>query len=393
MPAMNVFRKSPLFCLTGSGLFMPGSFGLVHRIGLVPRTFGNCGERLFTTGSLDIRPRSSDRASRCLLRATSGQLPRTRSALCTRQRSGIQWRIFSTGLQAHALRSRIVVQRPSSQARGPLQLPSNEPDPEIVQKELFELEARRLLGQARFAILNVLLIFVVLFVVLKAPQPSIDANRPVNPADNRSLDMTKYLTYRVGDWPPKDLESCIPYVGSIFTHGSLLHLLANSFAFFAVCQYNMPRMGIPITLATFVTGGFLASQLDCFVSQAYARNQYPWLFRYIKSGPDPDPSRTLSANHLGASSGLASLLVVIAISAPLSSWRFLIVPVPIPAFVLAGGIVGWDAWSWYSNVADGIGHGGHLAGHLVGLALWLVVLRWTKDGKMARELRKWDRWR
>jgi hypothetical protein len=53
-------------------------------------------------------------------------------------------------------------------------------------------------------------------------------------------------------------------------------------------------------------------------------------------------------------------------------------------WVLWGGEVAWEGYSFYNDVDDGIGHGGHLAGHLAGAILWLVAVRWTSYGKMCR---------
>jgi len=54
---------------------------------------------------------------------------------------------------------------------------------------------------------------------------------------------------------------------------------------------------------------------------------------------------------------------------------------------LWSGEVAWEGYSFYNNVDDGIGHGGHLAGHLAGAILWLVAVRWTSYGKLCRQVR------
>ena len=196
------------------------------------------------------------------------------------------------------------------------------------------------------------------------------------------------VTYRRGEWPPHSLAQCMPYIGYNFAHSTVNHLLFNSIGFYFITNFLFPTFGVLTTSAAFLGGGVLASQIDSFAAQAYATGQYSSLFSYIKDQPrDPRPDKNLSANCLGASSGLCALLMVTTIARPFSKWSIMMIPVQIPLVYLTTGEVLWEAYSFYSNVDDGIGHGGHLAGHLAGVVLWLGVLRWTKYGKFCRAVR------
>lgn len=197
------------------------------------------------------------------------------------------------------------------------------------------------------------------------------------------------LSYRRSDWPPENLRQCMPYLTHLFAHGSASHLLSNSLGFYFLTSALFPAMGALTTISTFLAGGVIASQIDCFVGKAYATGQYRDLFAYIKSGPDPSPKSTLESRSLGASSGLCTLLMAATLSAPSARWSLLFIPVGIPLFLITSAEVAWEAWSYYENVADGVSHSGHLAGHLAGVVLWFGVLRWTPYGRICRGVYRW----
>jgi membrane associated rhomboid family serine protease len=198
------------------------------------------------------------------------------------------------------------------------------------------------------------------------------------------------LSYRPKEWPPSDLKQCTPYVGHIFAHESASHLAVNSLSFYFLTSFLFPSMGVLTAAATFLAGGVMASQIDCATAHAYANLRNPWhniVARLHVSPRDPNPNRTLGTSRLGASAGLCTLFTVAAISSPFSRMSFMFVPIGIPMWVLWGGEVAWEGYSFYNNVDDGIGHGGHLAGHLAGAILWLVAVRWTSYGKLCRQVR------
>ena len=200
------------------------------------------------------------------------------------------------------------------------------------------------------------------------------------------------LSYRPAEWPPSTLDQCTPYVGSNFAHHSARHLASNSLGFFVLTSYLFPAMGVLATATTFLAGGVMASQIECAAANAYANPWNPWhniVAPLHVSHRDPDSNKTLGASRLGASSGLCALFTVVAISQPFSRWRLLLFPVGVPVWMLWGGEVAWEGYSFYNNVDDGIGHGGHLAGHLAGAILWLAALRWTRYGKVCREISRY----
>ena len=137
-------------------------------------------------------------------------------------------------------------------------------------------------------------------------------------------------------------------------------------------------------MGVFLSGGVLASQIDCYLATAYARGQLPRLFRWIKSGPGPDPTGPLYGYSMGASSGLCSMLTLATISAPWRRSRFPLIPVDFPLVWFTTGLVCWKFWSYCKKTKDGIGHGGHLGGCGSGALLgWfgLDILSWVHSGK------------
>jgi membrane associated rhomboid family serine protease len=209
------------------------------------------------------------------------------------------------------------------------------------------------------------------------------------------VSIQKYLTYqnltfRPREWPPSTLAQCIPYVGHIFAHESATHLAMNSISFYFLTSFLFPYMGVFTTATTFIAGGIMASQLDCATATAYAKSWSPWhnIVGSLHASPrDPNPNETLGAGRLGASAGLCTLFTVLAISNPLARGRFLLIPISFPIWSLWCGEVAWEGYNFYYNVEDGIGHGGHLAGHVAGAVLWLVALRWTRYGRLCRQVR------
>ena len=198
------------------------------------------------------------------------------------------------------------------------------------------------------------------------------------------------LSYRPTQWPPSTLEQCTPYVGYMFAHQSASHLAANSLGFFVLTSVLFPSFGILTTAMTFLAGGVLAAQIDCAAAKAYVNPWNPWhkFVAPLHASPrDPNPNETLGSSRLGASAGLCTLFTVAVISNPFARWRLLLVPVGIPAWMLWAGEVGWEGYSFYSDIDDGIGHSGHLAGHLAGAVLWLAALRWTRYARLSRQLR------
>lgn len=198
------------------------------------------------------------------------------------------------------------------------------------------------------------------------------------------------LTYRPNQWPPDTLAKCIPYVGHIFAHGSATHLAMNSISFYVLTSFLFPTMGTLTTATTFLVGGVMAAQLDCATAKAYANPSSPWhniVASLHVSLHDPNPNSTLRTGRLGASAGVCAMFTVMAIAHPLARGRFPLVPGSIPIWAIWIAEVAWEGYNFYNNVDDGIGHGGHLAGHVAGALLWLVALRWTPYGKWRRRVR------
>src|SRR5271163_3722312 len=99
------------------------------------------------------------------------------------------------------------------------------------------------------------------------------------------------------------LVELMPYNNSTFAHGGIVHLLLNSYGFYQLGMTVMPIFGIISTLVLFTSAGIGSALLNMAVQKAYAEGRWWKTFKSLKAGPDPNPSRTLTSNHLGASGG------------------------------------------------------------------------------------------
>jgi len=181
----------------------------------------------------------------------------------------------------------------------------------------------------------------------------------------------RMLSYRVRDWPPsRSVDSYAPYVFQIFSQPDLLNLGFQSFMFHGFAGGLMMRFGILKTLFTFVGSGFLASQLQCAVDQAYAMGRQPELFKYIKStSRDPHSDQTLTRDRSGAGPANLALFAITA----LASSHARVGPIWVPGLI-AGLLAALDSWAYYENLDDAR----FLAGMVSGAIFYFGWLRWTK---------------
>jgi membrane associated rhomboid family serine protease len=183
------------------------------------------------------------------------------------------------------------------------------------------------------------------------------------------------LSYRTSDYPPAlTLNSLYPFYASLFSHFEPLHLAINSYWTYAIAPTLMMSIGIPKSLAVFVLGGILATEIQCVADKAYALNQAPQVFKYIKAAQrDPDPNGTLGAQHVGSSGALFAMGTVRALASRQRGWR-----------LFAAFAVSLDAIGYYMDVDTAVSYTAHLAGVASGLVLWVGWLRWTRGMKMVR---------
>lgn len=132
-------------------------------------------------------------------------------------------------------------------------------------------------------------------------------------------------------------------------HKDLAHLFFNSltFYFFAFPLERVIGTGRFVLLYVL---GLVASNASTYVRH---RNDY----RYAS---------------LGASGAVSAVLFAAIVYFPTASMLILPIPIPIPAPLFA---VGYLAYSWYSarHAGDGINHGAHLDGALLGLAFVAIT--------------------
>ena len=92
----------------------------------------------------------------------------------------------------------------------------------------------------------------------------------------------EYFSYRIIDYPPKDWKDLKQYFLALFGHASITHLAANSFGFYFMSSFLMPRIGIGLTSALFLVGGTCANLAYAHVQHAWLTGKYRSLFKVIK---------------------------------------------------------------------------------------------------------------
>ena len=134
-----------------------------------------------------------------------------------------------------------------------------------------------------------------------------------------------------------------------FVHINLTHLLFNmvTFYFFA---FPMERVLGTVKFIALYVVGLLCGQLGT----------------WLKQHNNPEYA------SLGASGAISAVLLAYIVYFPTHSLHLLLIPVPIPAFVVA---IAFLAYSWFASKKAGskINHDAHLYGALSGLLYILVI--------------------
>ena len=86
---------------------------------------------------------------------------------------------------------------------------------------------------------------------------------------------------------------------------------------------------------------------------------------------------------IGSSGALMSLFSLLAITLPLQKIGVFPLPFPLSIRVLWGGLVAFDVLGVMGKLpTEGIAHGGHLAGDVIGILCYILWLRRTPPSKM-----------
>jgi membrane associated rhomboid family serine protease len=141
---------------------------------------------------------------------------------------------------------------------------------------------------------------------------------------------------------------------AVFSHNLLLHLLINMIVLTSFGPPLERVMGAGRFLLFFLVAGVVGSLAHAAASH------------FLIGRPD-QPA-------LGASSALAGMLLLYALSFPKAKILLLFI-IPLPAIVAALAFVAIDIWGLIVQIEGGglpIGHGAHLGGALVGILYYVV---------------------
>jgi len=133
------------------------------------------------------------------------------------------------------------------------------------------------------------------------------------------------------------------WISSGFVHGSYAHLLFNALTLWSFGVPLERAMGTPRFVALYLIG-LLASDIGT----------------YLKQRNNPQYA------SLGASGAILAVLFASIIYFPTQSIYFMIIPIPIPAWLFA---IGYLAYTFYASrhARDRINHDAHLGGAVTGL--------------------------
>lgn len=147
------------------------------------------------------------------------------------------------------------------------------------------------------------------------------------------------------------------FLSSGFIHGGGMHLFFNMFTLFFFARQVEHIYGA-------VFPGFGGVIFILVYLASIIVSSVPSFFKY-RGNP--------AYNALGASGGVSAIVFVSILCNPTQKLVFLLLPIPLPAFLLGGGYL---LYSYYMarNSNDNIGHEAHLFGALFGIATTLAFV-------------------
>ena len=156
-------------------------------------------------------------------------------------------------------------------------------------------------------------------------------------------------------------------VTHFFSHRDLYHLGANMFSLYFFGSEALLALGARRFLALYMGGGLTSAAATLFAP--------PLLSLLRRSLPDaPFNSGGLQASpfalSLGASGAVSAVVVWGILLAPFRTIMIFPLPLPLPAWLVGAGFVGWDAYSAVGRPHSQTGHAAHLGGVAWGALAW-----------------------
>lgn len=181
-------------------------------------------------------------------------------------------------------------------------------------------------------------------------------------------------------------------ITSAFSHNNTLHFGGNMFALMAFGSVIASAGVGPIALLGLSIGSALASSAAWLYHEKQSgreEKKKPWKservsgfsswVRTFSSSPDQWGPRTIVRHvALGASGVVMGLGGAATCLAPMSPMYLMLIPIPIPLFVITGAYFAFDAFYLDKGFRIGdakVGHSAHLGGVAMGVVYYLTFLR------------------
>lgn len=174
-------------------------------------------------------------------------------------------------------------------------------------------------------------------------------------------------------------------VTSAFSHKAPMHILFNmvSLNAFAGVLYTAGGLGLgPFHIFALTLGSAVTGSLGFLYYRQLAAKQ-----KDGRLGPYGQHLPSLAATGLGASGVVMGFAAAATCIAPFQPMMAMMIPVPVPMWVLTGIYFALDAFMLGIN--DSVGHDAHLGGAVFGLAYYMVALR--RFGGVSQLLRRGGR--
>ncbi|KYR01138.1 rhomboid family protein [Tieghemostelium lacteum] len=164
------------------------------------------------------------------------------------------------------------------------------------------------------------------------------------------------------DFALSDLEKHpLTLITHMFAHSNLGHLVFNTISLLAVGPQLLLHIGVREFCLLYFAAG-IGGGLGFLISRDFYRGNKNSLMR-----------RSVDV-AVGASGAITGVLVSYAMMFPYSQF-YLYGLLPVPAALLVGGYMAWDAYNEYNQSRSGVAYAGHLAGGLVGALFYLFRFR------------------
>ena len=166
-------------------------------------------------------------------------------------------------------------------------------------------------------------------------------------------------------------------VTHFFSHRDTMHLFFNMFTLYFFGETALAMLG-PQRFLLLYMGGGLASAAATLFAVPFVRNAFkPSPFNEMMPRPGWGLIERVQqhSRNLGASGAVNAVVAWGILANPYARIMIFPIPLPIPAWIVGLGFIGWDSFSVLNRPQSSTGHGAHLGGAVYGGLLYLLFRR------------------